>query len=493
MDPDALTVPAETEFTRGERARREARIGFWNRRAMDRDRWRRRGRVYHDEIIRLLRFLIPKGARILEIGSTTGDLLAALEPSRGVGVDFAPEMVKVARQKYPGLQFIEGDAEQLPAGLAEEEFDFIVMSDLVGHLGDVWKAFREARRIAGDRTRLIVTWYNFLWEPLLKLGEKVGWKMPVDDENWLSLRDLEGLLSLNHFETVVDGSRTLVPARIPLFAPACNKLLSPLPGLRQLNLIQYLVARPMPLPEPQPLSTSVVIPCRNERGNVLPALQRLPPMGPRTEVIFCDGHSSDGTIEAIEAQQARAPEWPFEIRLVHQDGTGKGDAVRKAFLEARNDVLFILDADLTVAPEDLTKFYLAMAEGRGELINGTRMVYPMEKEAMRTLNILGNKFFSLAFSWILGQRIKDTLCGTKVIRRQDYLAVRELGNLFGDTDRWGDFELILGAAKKNLKIADLPVRYRARTYGVTKMNSFRTGWKLLRMAWQGFLKLRLQR
>jgi SAM-dependent methyltransferase len=478
-------------FLQSERQQKQDQIDFWDDLAPRRDAWRKRGSAYHQEIIRLFRFLVPPGRRVLEIGSTTGDLLAALEPSSGTGVDLSPRMVETASAKYPHLRFFQGDAEDLPALLAEEEYDFVLMSDLVGHLSDIWKAFRSVRALASPHTRLVISWYNFLWEPLLKFGERIGLKMPVKDENWLSFADLRGLLHLNHFDVVVQGSRTLVPARVPLLAPLANHVLAPLPGIRQLNLIQYLVARPSPQPEPAPLSTSVIIPCRNEKGNIRNALERLPKMGPEMEVVFCDGHSSDGTVEEIEALEGEG--WPFRIRLLHQDGKGKGDAVRKAFREARNDVLFILDADLTVAPEDLPKFYLAIAEGRAELVNGTRLVYPMEKEAMRTLNMLGNKAFSLLFSWILGQRIKDTLCGTKVVKRSHHIHIREDYTYFGDFDPWGDFELILGAAKQNLQICDLPVRYRARVSGDTKMDRFRSGWILFRMALQGFRKLRLRR
>ena len=481
------------EFTADLRRRKQRKVERWNALADDRDRWRHRGRVYHQEIVRLLRFLVPPGSRVLEIGTTTGDLLAALEPTVGVGIDFSPAMVERAKQKYPQLEFLVGDAEELPEALDGRQFDFVVLSDVVGHLDDVWKALREVRRIVQPQTRLIVTWYSFLWEPMLKLGEKVGLKMPVEQENWLSRHDLESFLSLCHFEVVSTSSRTLLPLPIPLLAPLCNTLLSPLPGFRLFNLIQYLVARPTAIPEPEPLTTSVIVPCRNERGNVRPALERIPPMGPETEVIFCDGHSDDGTVEEIEKARSEQDRYPFRIRVMTQDGKGKCDAVRKAFDHAENDVLFILDADLTVPPEDLPKFYAAVAEGRADFVNGTRLVYPMEAEAMRTANLLGNKFFSLLLSWILGQRIKDTLCGTKVLRRDHQRQLQPDRAYFGNFDPWGDFELLFSAAKRHLRIRDLPVRYRARTFGDSKMNAFRDGWVLLRMSWWALRKLRMKR
>jgi glycosyltransferase involved in cell wall biosynthesis len=201
-----------------------------------------------------------------------------------------------------------------------------------------------------------------------------------------------------------------------------------------------------------------------------------------------DGHSTDGSCEEIEAIIRESSD--KEIRLLIQPGQGKGDAVRYAFAHAKNDVLMILDADLTVPPEDLPKFYHAIASRKGEFINGTRLVYPMEREAMRMLNILGNKFFSVALSWLLNQPLKDTLCGTKVLLLRDYQAIARGRNYFGDFDPFGDFDLIFGAAKLNMKILEVPIRYRERTYGSTNISRFRHGWLLLKMTLFAFRKLK---
>jgi SAM-dependent methyltransferase len=504
MTPDTAPIQAPAaappldDFAAHERARREQRIAWWDAIAPQRDRWRKRGRVYHDEVQRLLRFLIPRGSRVLEVGCATGDVLNALEPASGVGVDFSPRMIELARTKFPALDFVTGDAQELETALAplpaaRRDFDYVVMSDLVGHVGDVWTTLRQARRVVRDDTKLVITWYSFLWEPILKLGERVGMKMPVHPENWLSLSDLEGFLALNHFEVVHAGSRVLFPLDVPIVSHVLNGFVAKLPLFRSLNLARYLVARPLPIPEARSLTTSVIVPCRNERGNVAPAIARMPMLGPKTEVIFCDGHSTDGTVEEIERVRADGRERPFTIELLNQDGTGKKDAVWKAFRAAKHDLLMILDADLTVPPEDLPKFHLAVAEGKGELINGTRLVYPMEGGAMRVLNTIGNKFFSLALSWILGQRIKDTLCGTKVLLRSDWKGIESELGWSGAHDPFGDFDLILGAAKRNLRIRDLPVRYRARTYGETKISRFRDGVRLLRLVRDAFLRLKWKR
>ena len=486
-------VYAPSDFSRREAAAREQTVAELDAHAGERDRWRQRNAYYYEAIERLVKFVVPEGARVIEIGSGTGDLLAALRPSEGVGVDISPRMVDLARAKHPGLEFVVADAETLDAPALEgRTFDYVVMSDVVGQLSDVWAAFRSLRRLCHPRTRIFISYYNFVWEPLLRAGERVGLKMPIAQQNWLGMQDLRNLLELNHLEVIRAGTAMLVPRKIPLVSSLANRYLARLPGLRHLCLTQFFVARmgsagPIPTRD---LSCTVVVPCRNERGNIDDIIARTPDLGRGTELLFVDGNSDDGTVEAIEAhlhKNTRA-----NVRLIHQgDGKGKGDAVRKGFAAATGEALFILDADLTVPPEDLPKFYAALAEGRGEFVNGSRLVYPMEGKAMRWLNLLGNKFFGVALSTILEQRLKDTLCGTKVLLRRDYERIADGRSFFGDFDPFGDFDLLFGAAKQNLKIVEMPVRYRDRTYGETKISRFRHGWLLAQMTAHAFRKFRL--
>ncbi len=459
--------------------------------AEERERWQTRNRAYYRAIEQLVGSIVPIGAEVLEIGCGTGDLLAALKPSVGVGVDFSERMIARARQRH-GYEFIVDDAETLNApGLAGRTFDYIVLSDVVGVLADVWAAIRAVRRFCHPRTRLVVTYYNFVWEPLLKLAERVGLKMALPQQNWLGMQDIEGLLTLNHFDIVRSGTAQLLPFKFP-FRNAINQHLSLAPGLRHLALTQFFVCRLAGGGGPiaaRDYSCSVIVPCKNERGNIDAIVDRTPNMGRSTEIIFVDGSSQDGTVQAIEAHLQKKTR--AQVKLLHQGcGRGKGDAVRQGFAAATGDILFILDADLTVPPEDLPKFYFALSEGRAEFVNGSRLVYPMEGEAMRFLNSLGNKLFGLAMSATIEQRLKDTLCGTKVLFRRDYERIVSGRAFFGELDPFGDFDLLLGAAKLNLKIAELPIRYRARTYGETKISRFRDGLKLLQMTARAYRKFR---
>jgi SAM-dependent methyltransferase len=470
------------EFAAQQRERKARRVAALDRLAPDRDRWRARSAYYHESVERLVRFVVPEGASVLDVGCATGDLLAALRPRRGVGLDLSPRMIEIAKAKHPGLEFVVGDVEALDL---DEKFDYVVLSDVLGMLDDVLGALRALHRACHPGTRVMITCYSRLWEPALRLAERIGRKMPTAEQNWLSMNDLDNLLDLAHFEVVRQGTALLLPLRVPLLCTLFNRYLARLPLLRQLGLVQFLIARPQPpAAARREGSVTVLVPTRNERGNIRALVARVPEMGTATEILFVDGHSEDGTVEEIESCMALRP----GMRLLRQTGRGKGDAVRLGFAAAGGDVLMILDADLTVPPEDLPRFYDAVAEGKAEFVNGSRLVYPMEGKAMRLLNLYGNKFFSLAFSLILEQRLKDTLCGTKVLRREHYARIAAGRWFFGDFDPFGDFDLLFGAAKQNLKIVDLPVRYRARTYGDTKISRFREGLLLLRMTWLALRK-----
>ncbi len=443
----------------------------------------RKNRYYFREMTRLMRFLAPPGARVLEVGCATGDLLAAVEPGYGVGLDLSAPMIQTAQARHPHLRFLQMDAHELEAHPAlAEPFDYVILADLLGDLYDVLGAIQQLHKVCHPRTRVILAFYNYLWEPVLKTAERLGLKTRQALQNWLSQQDVENLLELSGFEVIKQGRRMPFPLYLPLVSNVINDLLQLVPGFRLLGLQQYVVARPRPRGPRPSYSCSVVVPARNERGNVAAAVERTPAMGSSTEIIFVEGGSTDGTVEEIRNVMTRY-RGPLELKLIEQgSGRGKGDAVRKAFAAATGDVLMILDADLTVAPEDLPRFFEALATGAGEFINGCRLVYPMETEAMRYLNLLGNKFFGKMFSWILGQPIKDTLCGTKVLLREDYERIAANRAYFGDFDPFGDFDLLFGAAKLNLKIIEMPIRYRERSYGRTNISRFRHGWLLLRMS-----------
>ena len=436
---------------------------------------------YHRRLSEIFTSHIAPGQRVLELGCGTGDLLASLNPSIGVGVDFSPRALARAREAHPDLTFIEGDvhSSDWPDAMPQP-FDVIVMSDLVNDLWDVQAVLERLARVSHPGTRLVVNFYSRLWEQPLALAQRLGMATRVLPQNWFTVDDLRQLLHLADFETIRHSEEILWPFGTPLVAPIANRLLVRSWPFRMLALTHILVARPNARPPAgaEPV-VSVIVPARNEAWNIERVLTETPEMGSGTEIVFVEGHSSDGTYAAIEDAISRHPD--RRCRLLRQGGKGKGDAVRLGFERAAGDVLMILDADLTVPPEDLPRFYTALRSGKAEFVNGVRLVYPMEGDAMRFMNLVANKFFSIAFSSVLGQPVKDTLCGTKVLARRDYLRIAANRQYFGDFDPFGDFDLLFGAAKLNLRIVDVPVRYRNRTYGTTNIQRWRHGWLLLRM------------
>jgi len=450
-------------------------------------------RYYNRRLGRLVRFNIPAGASVLELGCGVGDLLASLEPSRGVGVDFSAEMISRARERHPHLEFLVGDAQQVAL---DERFDYVLLSNLAGELVDVQRMLEGLGTVCHPRTRVVITAFNYLWGPWVKLAEAVGLKPRQREQNWLELPDLENLLELAGMETVKRGRDLLFPIGIPVLAELINDFVGTLPGISRLAANELLVARAAPTGERRDHKVSVVIACKDERGNIEELVRTVPRMGLGTELIFVDGHSADGTVEEIErciAQRAALNPDLDDVRVMVQPGKGKGDAVRMGFEQARGEVLMILDADITVRSEDLPKFYEALVRNKGEFINGSRLVYPMEDQAMRFLNMLGNHFFGWVFSWLLDQRLTDTLCGTKILFKEDYRAIERGRAFFGDFDPFGDFDLLFGAAKRNLKIREVPIRYRNREYGEIKIDRFRHGLLLLRMSALAFKRFKLHR
>ncbi|MDX2272689.1 MAG: glycosyltransferase [Cyanobacteriota bacterium] len=476
--------------------------------------WRQKNLYYHQDLEKLHQFLIPSQKRVLQIGVGTGDLLDGLQPAYGVGIDPDPAVIEQAQQHFPRLNWQVQKLEALtwdPRWGAESDcfdpFDYIIFPNTLSRVSDIQQVFERVRPLCSAATRLIISSHNPLWEPLLQMASWLKQRMPLPALNWLSQQDIANLLDLAGFETIRQGKRLLMPKSIPLLASLINRGLAPLPGFNHLCLTEYMVSRPQippstfptrhqplqgitpvvdlkvdPINPAESLSCSVIIPARNEAGNILNCVQNLPLMGSHTEIIFVEGHSTDHTWLEIQKIQA---EWATQrdIKIMQQDGKGKADAVRKGFAAATGDILMILDADLTVQAEDMPKFFRAVATGRCDFANGCRLIYPLNRSSMPDANRWGNRFFAALLSYILNIRIKDSLCGTKVLRRSDYLEILANQHYFGDFDPFGDFDLLLGATKNNLKIVDIPVRYYPRVYGRSNIQHVRDGLKLLKICW----------
>ena len=465
----------------------QTRVAHWDNIARRSATWHGWGGYYHRRLAEVYRFWVAPGQRVLELGCAQGDLLAALQPSNGVGIDFSAEMINQARQRHPDLRFIQADAHDFELN---ETFDVIILSDLLNDAWDVQSILERVARVAEPHTRLLINTYSRLWEPALGLAERLKLATPVLHQNWLTVHDVKGLLSLAGFETIRQWQEVLWPFDTPVLRGFFNRVLAHVWPFHHLDLTNFILARPKPfgLTQRELPSVSVIVPARNEAGNIPQIFERVPRLGRETELVFVEGHSRDNTYAAIEQALTDHPDW--KCQLWQQTGVGKGDAVREGFTHATGEILMILDADLTMPPEDLPRYYQVLRSGQGEFANGVRLIYPMEGEAMRFLNLVGNRFFSAAFSWLLGQPVKDTLCGTKVLWKRDYDLIAANRAYFGDFDPFGDFDLLFGATKLNLKIVDLPIRYRERTYGATNIHRWKHGWLLLKMVWFALWRLK---
>jgi SAM-dependent methyltransferase len=451
------------------------------------DYWLEKNHYYHHRIKKFYRFVVPEGARVLALQCKNGYLLDAINPSYGVGIDTDAALIQQARQRYPRHTFVHGTIADFAAS---EPFDYILLSGMTMQVYCVQTLLASLKPLCHPRTRLVIDTYNHFWEPLLWLAQKLGVRRPTTFDNWLSCADIENLLRLTDYETVTRSRFMLLPVYIPFISTICNAIVRHIPLINRLCLHEAVIARPLFVErDPQAYTVSVIVPCRNEKGNIEAAIQRTATMGRFTELIFVEGNSHDGTLDEIYRMIQKYPERALSV--YQQKGKGKADAVRLGFDHALGDILMILDADLTMPPEELHKFYYALVHNKGEFINGSRMVYGMEDGAMRALNFLANFFFGRLFSWLLDQSVKDTLCGTKVLWKEDYRAIARNRSFFGNFDPFGDFDLLFGAAKQNLKIIDMPVHYKNRTYGHTQIRRFYCGWILLGMALLALKKFKI--
>jgi hypothetical protein len=395
------------------------------------------------------------------------DVVVEINPlSKGLGERFTNYRAIL------GVEALKTSAEPTP--------DYVLLNGALHYERDVQEMLNALHESLHGSERVLFVYYSMLWKPLVRLASKMGFRTRTPEQNWIAREDLENFCYLGGFEIIRHDLKLLCPIPSPLLADFINRYLAPLPFFRLFTMLNIVVARPLKPGHGACRSVSIVVPARNESGTIESILARCPVMAPQTEIIFIEGNSTDDTWKKIQ-EAARTYGGPHRLVIAQQKGKGKGDAVRLGFDLASNDVLMILDADLTTPPEELPKFYEAIIGNKAEFVNGSRLIYPMEKQAMRFFNILGNKFFAAAFSFVLGQRFKDTLCGTKVLSRAHYKRLAAARQFFGEFDPFGDFDLLFGAARLGLRIVEVPVHYRERTYGTTNIQRWRHGVILLQM------------
>ncbi|PZV26158.1 MAG: glycosyl transferase [Snowella sp.] len=452
--------------------------------------WRNKNIYYYQDIENLCKFFVQPDSRVLDVGAKLGHLLAAVKPSYGLGIDSNSSAVEQAREKYPHFEFEVANPEEF---VSDQLFDYILLTNTISSLDNIQQTFSGLHKVCNSSTRLIITFHNPAWELILRLATILRQRMPLSSSslNWLNLEDVENILYLTDFQVIEHGKRFLFPKKFPFLASFLNKFIAPLPFLNALCLTEYVIARPnltrrfntsgqVSTNKLNELTCSVIVPARNESNNIEGCVARLPKLGKHTEIIFIEGHSSDETWAEIQRVQAKYQD-QWDIKICQQTGKGKGNAVREGFAMATGDVFIILDSDLTVRPEDLIYFFEAIADSSCEFANGCRLIYPVSSEAMPWLNRMANRFFAWLLSYLLNTKIKDSLCGTKAIKKEHYKKIAQNRHYFGDFDPFGDFDLLFGASKLGLQIQDIPIRYVPRSYGQSNIQHFKEGLVLLKM------------
>lgn len=451
-------------------------------------RMKKRGkysRYFRKEVARLVLSQIPPQSDILDIGCGDGMLIEMSNARFAMGLDINETFIdRLSAKQESNFIGLSQAIEYSDVAKFGRKFQYVVMAGLLEQVYDILTVFRKVRELTSQDTRVIIVSYSRLWQPFFRLAEKLGLKSSFPIQNWVPVSEISNLGQQSGFEIVKSQRAILIPFNIPGLSRWMNRWLAPLPIIRQFAFTHLTVMRPV-TQSVDVASVSVVIAARNESGNIASILDRMPKLAPEQEIVFVEGNSSDDTWDEISrsCQERRSSGYPFTLKAFQQTGVGKGDAIRLGFEESTGDVLIILDADISVPPEELPRFIDCLREGNAEFVNGSRLVYGMDSGAMRFLNLLGNRFFGSLFTFLLGQPIRDTLCGTKALRRDKYLEIAANRAKFGDFDPFGDFDLLFGAAGLNLKIRDQPVHYKARTYGSTNISRFRHGILLLKMSW----------
>ncbi len=467
---------------------------FYDKMAASRKRWIKKSKTFHQEDLLMLREFTFKRSKVLELGCGSGQLLNSLCPSYGLGIDISKEIIKQAKKNYKDLDFIHGDIADVKHLIKKSiKFDYIILSDTIGYLQDIQTTLEQLHIYCNKNTRIILSYYSPLWSPIFSLATLFKLKMPDIQTHLLNLTDIKNFLTISNFEVVRTEKKILTPINLLGLRRIINRFLAPLPIFSFFCLRHYIIARSIPEAKKQlPSSSSIIIPCKNEMGNIEGAVKRIPKMGNKMEVIFIEGNSSDGTWQKIQEIQKKynSKQKSFIIRSYKQNKKGKAEAVFYGFEKAKNEVLFILDGDLTVSPEELNKFWKKIASGDAEYVNGSRLVYPMDDKAMQFLNFIANKIFSILFSWLLSQKYTDTLCGTKVLTKDNFLRIKKKNKDLGDFDPFGDFFLIFGSSRLALKMCEIPIRYKARMYGSTQISRFSHGLMLIKMVIFAFFRIK---
>ncbi len=360
-----------------------------------------------------------------------------------------------------------------------KKYKTIILTDLFEVSTDILELLSMVNKLLGKDGIIVICSINQKWNRILNLFERLNLKDGNQKRLFINSTIVLNIAKVTGLEFVTQRNKQIFPFRMLGLGSLINNILEILffPfsfGIR----IYSILNQQEKFNEEKKYSKSIIIPAKNEEKNLKPLLNQIPELEEDHEIILAIGDSEDKTYEvAKEIKEARC--WPFEVKVIKQTGKGKANAVWEAVEEASKEVIIILDADISVNPETIVQFNSVIDTGKASFVNGTRLIYGMESGAMRIVNNLGNRIFQYIVSIIIGQKITDSLCGTKVFFRKDFNKIKLWKELVQMKDPFGDFDMIFTAGYFGLKILEIPVRYQARVYGVTQIKRFRDGYKLI--------------
>jgi len=444
-------------------------------------------KYYHKRIRKVFSFIIPPNKKILFFGSYDGKILASLRPKMGIGIEVERKIFKIAKKRHLKLKFLNISYDSY---IPKEKFDYIILNSTLGQTTDMLRVLKNIFRACCPSTKILIYQHNYLWEGILNFAEKLSLKRKEGVQNWLSINDVKTYLEGANFQVTRIFRRTIFPLNFFGLGKVLNFIGALIPFFDFFKLDQFIIARPEPhlFPKSLPKSLTICITVRNEKGNIEKIIKSIPKICNQQEILFVEGHSTDGTKEEILKIKKKYSH--KNVRVIGQPGIGQGDAIRVGFKAAKGEIIIIYEGDNTADPKDLQYFYKAMKSGKYEFIEGSRFVYPINNQTMPIINQLGNTFFAKWFSFFLGHRTTDVLCGIKSILKRDFNLIYKRWGFLGFEDPFGDFELIYGATRMGLKFGEIPTRYYSRTYGETKTRPFTHGLYLLKMAAKGYLIFR---
>lgn len=443
-------------------------------------------RSYRLLISKEINKLIPNDNSVLDVGCGTGYLTNLINMEKISALEPNINLFNYAKNKYKNIKFYNQKAED-----HNKKYDYIILSDTLSYTFDLYEIFNSLKKNLNENGKTIITIYNPLFKPLIDFIKLLKFIPTKNNINWLTPSDIFNFLYLTDWEVIKFDKKIVFPFNIPFITSFINKFFEIF--LPFLCLKSIYVCKPkyknIDLKTRNQTSLSIIIPARNEEGNIEQILKRFPLINNKIELIFVEGNSTDNTWREIQDVSKKFPS--LNVKFFQQPGSGKYDAVKFGISKSNGEFFLILDSDMTVPPEEIKKFYEILNSGKAEMVNGVRLVYPLERDSMQYLNFMANKFFSIAFSWIFRQRISDTLCGTKGMSKNNYLKIINQKNLFKLNDPFGDFELIFGAYFLNLKIVDIPIRYQKRYYGSTNIRRFFHGTVLLKILFKLIIKIKI--